>query len=104
GHSLIVVALVAIISDNAVAPARLRDLWLVPAAYAASLALFFGAYFAIHAELFGTAILLRVLLDILHILLDVDHEPHLGMYSAQHFKISQRRECDVGSAPRLLVA
>src|SRR5262249_22076187 len=37
GHSLIVVALVAIVSDNAAAPARLRDLWLVPAAYAVSL-------------------------------------------------------------------
>jgi hypothetical protein len=57
GHSLIVVALIAIVSDNAVAPARLRDLWLVPAAYAASLALFLGAYYVVHAELFGTSIL-----------------------------------------------
>jgi hypothetical protein len=57
GHSLIVVALVAIVSDNAVAPARLRDLWLMPAAYAASLALFLGGYYLIHAELFGTSVL-----------------------------------------------
>jgi hypothetical protein len=57
GHSLIVVALVAIISDNAVAPVKLRDLWLMPAAYAASLALFLGGYYLIHAELFGTSIL-----------------------------------------------
>jgi hypothetical protein len=57
GHSLIVVALVAIISDNAVAPVKLRDLWLMPAAYAASLTLFLGGYYLIHAELFGTSIL-----------------------------------------------
>jgi hypothetical protein len=57
GHSLIVIALIAIISDDAVAPARLRHLWLMPASYAASLALFLGAYYVVHAELFGTSIL-----------------------------------------------
>jgi hypothetical protein len=57
GHSLIVVALFGIISDNAVAPVRLRDSWLIPVAYAASLVLFLAAYYGVHAELFGTKIL-----------------------------------------------
>jgi hypothetical protein len=57
GHSLIVIALIAIVADDAVAPARLRHLWLMPAAYAASLAAFLGGYYLIHAELFGTSIL-----------------------------------------------
>ncbi len=57
GHSLIVVALFGIISDNASAPVRLRDSWLIPVAYAASLVLFLAVYYGVHAELFGTAIL-----------------------------------------------
>ena len=57
GHSLIVVALVAIIADDSRAPARLRDCWLVPVGYAASLFVFLATYYVAHAELFGTTIL-----------------------------------------------
>jgi hypothetical protein len=57
GHSLIVVALVAIIVDDASEQAKIRNLWLVPAAYVVSLALFLGTYYVAHAELFGTTIL-----------------------------------------------
>ncbi len=57
GHSLIVVALLGIISDNATVPSRLRDSWLIPLAYTASLALFLAVYYGAHAELFGTSIL-----------------------------------------------
>jgi hypothetical protein len=57
GHSLIVVALVGIIADDASEPARLRDSWLLPFGYAAALAVFLVTYYAGHAALFGTAIL-----------------------------------------------
>src|ERR1700761_1833666 len=57
GHSLIVVALFAIIADNAAEPVRLRHSWLLPLSYAASLALFLSAYYFGHAALFGTAVL-----------------------------------------------
>ncbi len=57
GHSLIVVALLGIIADDAGEPARLRDSWLLPVGYAASLALFLSAYYFGHAALFGTAVL-----------------------------------------------
>jgi hypothetical protein len=57
GHSLIIVALTAIIADDAVQPARLRHSWLLPLGYVASLALFLTAYYVGHAALFGTAIL-----------------------------------------------
>ena len=56
GHSLIVVALLGIIADDACQPVRLRDSWLIPVGYAASLALFLVAYYGVHAELFGTAV------------------------------------------------
>jgi len=57
GHSLIVVALLGIIVDDGGKPARIRDFWLIPAAYAASLALFLATYYIVHAELFGTTVL-----------------------------------------------
>jgi hypothetical protein len=57
GHSLIVVALVGIIADNGGKPANVRDFWLMPAAYAASLALFLATYYMVHAQLFGTTVL-----------------------------------------------
>jgi hypothetical protein len=57
GHSLIVVALVAVIVDDASEQAKIRRLWLVPTAYVVSLALFLGTYYVAHAELFGTTIL-----------------------------------------------
>jgi hypothetical protein len=57
GHSLIVTALLAIIADDGGARARIRDFWLAPAAFVASLALFLGVYYVVHAELFGTTIL-----------------------------------------------
>jgi hypothetical protein len=57
GHSLIVVALVGIIADDGGKPARIRDFWLMPAAYIASLALFLATYYIVHAELFGTTVL-----------------------------------------------
>ncbi len=57
GHSLIVIALVGIVADDGGKAARLRDSWLMPFAYAASLAGFLATYYAAHAALFGTAIL-----------------------------------------------
>jgi hypothetical protein len=57
GHSLIVVALLGIIVDDGGKSARVRDFWFMPAAYAASLALFLAAYYFGHAELFGTTVL-----------------------------------------------
>jgi hypothetical protein len=57
GHSLIVVALLGIIADDAVEPSQLRDSWLLPFGYAAALTLFLATYYAGHAVLFGTAIL-----------------------------------------------
>jgi hypothetical protein len=57
GHSLIVVALLGIAVDDGGKPARIRDFWLIPAAYVASLALFLGTYYMVHAEMFGTTVL-----------------------------------------------
>src|SRR4029077_3405427 len=57
GHSLIVVALVGIALDDAGESAEVRDCALMPIGYLASLALFLGIYYAVHAELFGTTIL-----------------------------------------------
>jgi hypothetical protein len=57
GHSLIVVALVGIALDDAGESARVRDCALMPIGYLASLALFLGTYYVVHAELFGTKIL-----------------------------------------------
>jgi hypothetical protein len=57
GHSLIVVALLGIIADDAGPAWRLRDSWLLPLGYAASLVIFLAAYYAGHAALYGTAIL-----------------------------------------------
>jgi hypothetical protein len=57
GHSLIVVALLGIMVDDGGKPARVRDFWLMPAAYVASLALFLATYYIIHADLFGTTAL-----------------------------------------------
>ncbi len=56
GHSLIIVALFAIIADDHAEASRLRDSWLLPLGYAASLALFLTTYYAAHAALFGTTI------------------------------------------------
>jgi hypothetical protein len=57
GHSLIVVSLLGIIADDQGQPARWRDSWLLPFAYAASLVLFLATYYEAHAALFGTTIL-----------------------------------------------
>jgi hypothetical protein len=57
GHTLIVVALFAIMADDAGKAARLRDSWLLPVGYAAALVLFLATYYAGHAVLFGTTIL-----------------------------------------------
>jgi hypothetical protein len=57
GHSLIIVALVAIIADNAGAPARWSRSWLIPFAYASSLAVFLAVYYFAHMALYGTTIL-----------------------------------------------
>ncbi len=57
GHSLIVIALVGIVADDGGKAARLRNSWLLPFAYVASLAGFLATYYAVHAALFGTAIL-----------------------------------------------
>ena len=57
GHSLIVVALLGIVADDHGEPARLRNSWFIPFAYASSLTLFLAAYYFAHAALFGTAVL-----------------------------------------------
>ena len=58
GHTLIVVALLAIISDDGGRPVtRLRYAWTIPVAYAASLALFLSMYYFGHELLFGTTVL-----------------------------------------------
>lgn len=57
GHSLIVVALAGIIADDAGAPTRLRHSWLIPFAYASSLALYLATYYYSHAALYGTSVL-----------------------------------------------
>jgi hypothetical protein len=57
GHSLIIVALFGIISDNGGQPSRLRDSWLIPVGYPVALALFLAVYYGAHAEMFGTTIL-----------------------------------------------
>jgi len=57
GHALIVVALLGIIADDAGETARLRDSWLLPLGYVASLGAFLAAYYVGHAALFGTTIL-----------------------------------------------
>jgi hypothetical protein len=57
GHSLIIVALFAIIADDATAPVTWRRSWLIPVAYASSLALFLGVYYFAHMALYGTAVL-----------------------------------------------
>ncbi len=58
GHTLIVVALLAIVSDNGGKPVtRLRYSWIIPVAYASSLVLFMAAYYFGHELLFGTTVL-----------------------------------------------
>jgi hypothetical protein len=57
GHSLIIVALFGIIADDAGKPAKVRDSWLIPVAYASSLAIFLATYYFAHAALFGTTVL-----------------------------------------------
>jgi hypothetical protein len=57
GHTLIVVALLGIMSDDGRQQVRPRHSWLLPVSYAAALALFLAVYYVGHAELFGTAIL-----------------------------------------------
>lgn len=57
GHTLIVVALLGIIADDASEPSRLRHSWIIPVAYASSLTVFLMAYYFGHKVLFGTAVL-----------------------------------------------
>jgi hypothetical protein len=57
GHTLIIVALFAIVADDGGRPARLRDTVILPLGYVAALVLFLATYYVGHAELFGTSIL-----------------------------------------------
>jgi len=57
GHSLIVIALFAIIADDARSPVGFRRPWVLPLSYASALVLFLALYYEGHAVLFGTAIL-----------------------------------------------
>lgn len=57
GHCLIVIALFAIIADDAREPVRFRRALLLPVSYASALVLFLALYYVGHAVLFGTAIL-----------------------------------------------
>jgi hypothetical protein len=52
-----VVALLGIVADDGGKRAGFRDSWLLPFAYAASLAAFLATYYTAHAVLFGTTIL-----------------------------------------------
>ena len=56
GHSLIMVALLGIVADDGGEQAQLRHSWLIPAAYASSLAMFLATYYFGHAALFGTSV------------------------------------------------
>lgn len=57
GHALIVVVLLAIISDDAGKVTKIRDVALLPVAYSIALAAFIGAYYAAHTALYGTSII-----------------------------------------------
>jgi hypothetical protein len=57
GHTLIVVALLAIVADDGGKPARLRRAWLLPFGYSSALAGILALYYVGHAALFGTVIL-----------------------------------------------
>lgn len=57
GHSLIIVTLLGIIADDQAPQVRLRNSWLIPVAYAASLTLFLAVYYFGHEALFGTSVL-----------------------------------------------
>jgi hypothetical protein len=57
GHTLIVVVLLGIVSESNVKRVEeLKTSWMIPAAYAASLALFLTLYYLGHAALYGTSI------------------------------------------------
>lgn len=56
GHTLIVVVLLAIVGDNGGKASLVRYPWLVPAGYAAALAVFMAGYYLGHAALFGTTV------------------------------------------------
>ena len=56
GHTLIVVALLAIIADTGGKTALVRYPWLVPVGYASALGGFLAIYYGAHALLFGTSI------------------------------------------------
>jgi hypothetical protein len=57
GHCLIVIALFAIIADDARSPVKPRQAFLLPVSYASALLGFLALYYVGHAVLFGTAIL-----------------------------------------------
>jgi hypothetical protein len=59
GHAPIIAVLLAIVVDPIETPAlsRIRALTLVPASFAVALAGFLGLYYAMHAALFGTAMI-----------------------------------------------
>jgi len=57
GHSAIIAVLFAIIADDKVVTVERRAPWLLPPAFAASLAAYLMIYYASHALLFKTAIL-----------------------------------------------
>jgi hypothetical protein len=57
GHALIVVVLLGIVADDSTRQAKLvRYPWLMPAVYTGALALFMGAYYVMHAALYGTSL------------------------------------------------
>lgn len=57
GHTLIVVALIAIVADDQIRAVRRRDSWLLPPVYAGALAGFLAVYYLGHAALYGTSVL-----------------------------------------------
>jgi hypothetical protein len=56
GHTLIIVALFALIADDGGKKALVRYPWLMPVSYGSALALFLAFYYVAHAVLFGTSL------------------------------------------------
>jgi hypothetical protein len=56
GHTLIVVALLAIVADDKGKVVLVRYPWLVPVGYASALSFFLSLYYVAHSILFGTSL------------------------------------------------
>jgi len=57
GHTVIIVALLAIVADNGRQDISVRDQWIVPVGFAAALSAFLAIYYFTHAMLFEAAVI-----------------------------------------------